>query len=289
MTKPLRNEHLKKYSNSLLQQDAVFLSILVGTLLISAGLSAFLILGNRLWEDICIRPECFNNVLVIFDVPIKVATAGVALAGLYALVFRSRQTALQIETAENALEEASRNNTYANYRAHKAEVFDEFDRIAEKRGFSVVQKNGLYRELFPLNGPQYFAHEGSVLNDGEQYAIARLIENYHNILDAIPTSRLKDNAEIVATKKHLAVRLLHIFNQIYFARTPQPHGGDGPGSLAVYLKEDVVNGLYQLYGILSELHTLSMLSEDVVRRPRLPSRIDGRDEVLTQLETPITA
>lgn len=248
--------------HSSLHEDPLFKGILWATGFCSVAIAAVIIGCNQLWAQFCTTPACFNNVLTIFKLPISVATAGITLAGLYALVFRSRQTALQIETAENALEEASRNNTYANYRAHKEEMCKEFDRIAADFDLVIPDKHFLYNNIFPKNSAKYFAPEGFHNPPSNKNMLVRLVESFNVIDQRLPRSPIDDLQELAGHKEMVIDILFNIFERLCCRRE---YDGECYRLKALgkdEIAEDMANSIYLAHYLLKDFCSLALLSDE---------------------------
>lgn len=141
-------------NNETLSKDKIFNTFFWGGIIL--GLVISFLIGLKNWKDfyLCWEPICFSNLLIIFKFPISIVTAGLTLSGFRAIVFRSKQTTMQIEGM-------IRQNNYSNYLAHKKEFMTILESI-EKQNFledrnekvlKFYNKEMLYSVLFPKNTP----------------------------------------------------------------------------------------------------------------------------------------
>lgn len=130
-----------------LWQDFSFRAVIITGTVISIGLTAWIIYQN--FEFLifpCASYECFSGILDVFKFPIAVATAFFALAGFVAVVFRSQQTAIQIQETINQ-------NTFKNYIDHKKQFMEMLKGFCEQYKVKFSDQEVLYSKLFPLNSP----------------------------------------------------------------------------------------------------------------------------------------
>jgi hypothetical protein len=108
---------------------------------------------NRSWLEAttCFEPRCFNNLLIIYELPITLVTALLALLGIYILVFRSEQTTTQIKHSKVI-------NTLNLYYKHKEETIKALIDAGNRLGFEFNENEGerTYKLLFPHNSPTWF-------------------------------------------------------------------------------------------------------------------------------------
>ena len=126
----------------------------------------------------------------LFETPIGIAKAGLAICGLYALAFRSQQTAEQIsktteqiDKAEKALEETKSNNIYSNYLRHKEATIVDFNTSAKRCRLQVSDPEVLYNRIFPKNSPFYFSPNPSMQEHG--YFLERLITDFNEVFHEV--------------------------------------------------------------------------------------------------------
>ncbi len=135
---------------------------------------------NLIW---CGSSRCFSDALEIFRFPVQTFTAGIALATLRALMFRSEQTAKQIDVAERQIKEVIKQNTFKNYFDHKNDflaLLGDFERNFDIRFKS---KNELYRSLFPFNTPNSFNASANL--DGASSSVEVLIDAYNKKMESL--------------------------------------------------------------------------------------------------------
>lgn len=145
----LKNEkqRAKKLSSDFSFNLAFWGGVILGLLL--SLVIAYLNHNNLDW---CSKPECFSNLLAIYDFPIKVAVALITLSGIRALVFRSEQSAIQIEETE-------KQNIFSNYVAHRCEFFNVLKKIESEKSVNFYESQELYSRFFPSNSPNYVEFE----------------------------------------------------------------------------------------------------------------------------------
>lgn len=98
----------------------------------------------------CPSYTCFNMSLEIFSFPIQAFSAGLVFAALRGIVFRSEQTARQIE-------EAIKQNVFKNYFDHSKGFLDVLDSVEQKYSIVFVDKKLMYKRFFPANSPFFFS------------------------------------------------------------------------------------------------------------------------------------
>ncbi len=101
-----------------LMDDVIFKTILCTFSILSISIVLVICFSNNYM--MCFKENCFNDLLVIFKLPINIFTGGMAIAGLRALIVRSQQTADQIELT-------FKQNLFTNYYKH----LEEFEKYLE--------------------------------------------------------------------------------------------------------------------------------------------------------------
>jgi hypothetical protein len=101
---------------------------------------------------------CLNNFLPAMKLPIGILTATVTLVGIWSLIFRSQQTAKQIELTLQS-------NTYDQYRAHKNDFKEVLDDLEKSFKVSFINPFRLYQLIYPNNNSQHviFQHSDTYL------------------------------------------------------------------------------------------------------------------------------
>ena len=185
-----------------LGQDGWFWSFIglgAAAALISLG---FIIFSDNLtW---CGNSTCFTDALEIFKFPIQAFTAGIALATLRALVFRSEQTAKQIENSLRQIDEAKNQNTYKNYFDHKKDFYDFLASLEDDFGIKFRNVHEMYGYLFPKNTPNNFSVLSHSL-DSSKSPLEFWVEKYNAVIASMKTDLLERNnsAMYVGWLRHL--------------------------------------------------------------------------------------
>ena len=139
------------------------------TLTIAVGL----IIATNNEYPLCFKVSCFSNLLVIYEIPIKIASTGIALAAFVALIHRSEQTNYQIDIT-------NRQNIFKNFMDHRAELFKVLDTLSEDYGISFKHRNDLYFKLFPKNNFQNVEFVSSA-TDNKDSKIISIISTYNDL------------------------------------------------------------------------------------------------------------
>jgi len=152
-----------------LLRDKGFLAILI-----IGGVLTTLITGAIVFNDLRhLDWDCtaagFETLYQALKFPIGCATATITLLGVWALVFRSQQTAKQID-------EAQKQNTFANYYKHKEEFIKSYQTQCEQKGLAVYSLESLYHKIYPNNSPTVFQVKAS--NNSDTY-LGNLITEYN--------------------------------------------------------------------------------------------------------------
>lgn len=162
-----------------LSEDPLFRRIVCLTLcvpLLVVGCIISLNVGKP-WFQLCFEPDCWNRLLEYFRVPIALLSAGFAIAGLYALVHRSQQTAIQINAAQA-------NSTFSNYIAHKKDFGEMISNLEREFPQFSYSQTGLYVKLFPHNNPKTMSYT-PLLADDDETIVARLARLYNDLVNAV--------------------------------------------------------------------------------------------------------
>jgi hypothetical protein len=125
----------------------------------------------------CFAASCFEEFLVIFKFPFQVFAAGLALAAIRGMVFRSEQTARQID-------ETIKQNTFKNYFDHKKDFFDLLKSLEDTYQIIFIDKKTLYEKLFPGNSPANFdiISRGT---SGNKSSLEFWVGSYNNAIGSI--------------------------------------------------------------------------------------------------------
>ncbi len=132
-----------------LGQDCVFRTLLFFGLLITAFVVVWILVID--WDSITFKCEsysCMASIMDVLKLPIAILTAVFAVAGFYAVVFRSQQTSIQIQ-------ESLSQNIFKNYMDHKKLFMDILSGLQEQKKIEISNKEQIYAELFPFNSPLY--------------------------------------------------------------------------------------------------------------------------------------
>ncbi len=130
-----------------LGQDCVFRTILILGLLITVAIILWILIVD--WDGltfICDSYSCMASMMDVLKLPIAILTAVFAVAGFYAVVFRSQQTSIQIQESLNQ-------NIFKNYLDHKKSFMDILSGLEENKKIEISNKEKIYAELFPFNSP----------------------------------------------------------------------------------------------------------------------------------------
>lgn len=128
----------------------------LGGPLLSGGICFLLIVnGDNLWWRFCFSSACFNDFVEIFKVPLAIAGLSIPLVAMFATLYRSKETSIQIGQSARQYSEAVSNNIFGNYIKHKESFVKymqgrERDLIVDGTRF-VVNAPALYERVFELN------------------------------------------------------------------------------------------------------------------------------------------
>lgn len=98
--------------------------------------------------------ECQQILLNTMKLPILTLTATATLVSLWALVFRSQQTAIQIDLT-------LQNNMYSHYLSHKSEFIEVLSYLEKTFSITFINPHGLYRRIFPNNNSNYWSPDST--------------------------------------------------------------------------------------------------------------------------------
>ena len=134
-------------------------------------------------------PHCLENLVSNMRVPIGILTVTLTLLGFWALIFRSGQTARQIELTSNQIELTINHNTFTNFLAHKKAFMELLGGLEEEYEVRFSNKENLYRKLFPRNAPN------NVDFTGHEEGVIFLIGRYNELEEEFREIRgiIKDN------------------------------------------------------------------------------------------------
>lgn len=155
-----------------LGQDCVFRTILFFGGLVTAGVIAWILRVD--WNDltfICKSYSCMASVMDVLKLPIAMLTAVFAVAGFYAVVFRSQQTSIQIQETLNQ-------NIFKNYLDHKKQFMDMLKGFEEQHHAKFFNKDELYVKFFPKNSPKHVDFH-AVVTGGDKSELEYLILEYN--------------------------------------------------------------------------------------------------------------
>lgn len=210
--------------------------------------------------------SCLNNFLPAMKLPIGILTATVTLVGIWSLIFRSQQTAKQIELT-------LKSNTYDQYRSHKDDFKEVLSDLEKTFGVSFINPFRLYQLIYPHNNPQSvsFTHHEKYLLDinNELKQLATELNSHLNWSDESFKPK-KIQLIKIATATHNLSFKLHCDVPKYFDLNELMH-------LDVELNELAdsypVNPYFTLKVCDAVLHALYSFSHK--ERPELPEFIDN--------------
>lgn len=166
MIKGLLNKIENDFEHKLIHSKVLKWIIVTG--LSSAVFITGIIVYNAWTIELC-RPifsgTCLSNFSYNMKFPATLITATLALSGFWALIFRSHQTSVQIETSQKQTQLTIDNNTFNNYIAHKKVFNDILEEIEDQHQCKVLHKSFIYDSIFPSNSPTHisFTSDGSYL------------------------------------------------------------------------------------------------------------------------------
>ena len=135
-------------------------------------ISTFIISTNDLYW--CSQIACFSRFLIIFDFPIKILSASLAISAFVALIHRSEQTRHQIEISINQ-------NIFKNYIDHKKDFMEMIALMESDFPIKITDKNALYKKLFPNNNTQNLEFTSAGKN-GDRSDLSFFIENHNKLI-----------------------------------------------------------------------------------------------------------
>jgi len=130
-------------------------------------------------------PHCLESLILNMKFPLGLATITVTIAGFRALLFRSNQTAKQIEVTLT-------NNTYTNYITHKKAFLQLLEDFEKKHNVTFSKDNGIYERLFSDNNKASFDAIGN------NEFINSAIKNYTYLCDL-----LNKNLDLLLDVNHM--------------------------------------------------------------------------------------
>lgn len=245
------------------------------TLTIAVGL----IIATNNEYPLCFKVSCFSNLLVIYEIPIKIASTGIALAAFVALIHRSEQTNYQIDIT-------NRQNIFKNFMDHRAELFKVLDTLSEDYGISFKHRNDLYFKLFPKNNFQNVEFVSSA-TDNKDSRIISIISTYNDFIEDYNSLIRKFEIEQPVPYKDLAewitrFMLLSASICVYPEKTKKVHenwqGYISP-MIIEGIPEDLDGFIFSIENVLLELSEFCFPNVDI------EILIDGRDhsEVINEV------
>jgi hypothetical protein len=139
-----------------------------------------------LFWSFCFEPRCFNNLLIIYEIPITLITALLALLGIYIIVFRSEQTATQIQQSDIL-------NTFNQYYKHKEETIKALIDAGNRLSFGFDEGERVYKLLFPHNSPTLFSPFSDAKNLNGILILKQVFENFKGQFTSFDMKRLSMN------------------------------------------------------------------------------------------------
>ncbi|GAA5445421.1 hypothetical protein Misp06_03624 [Microbulbifer sp. NBRC 101763] len=124
------------------------ITIFLATLIIS-GILAYQTLGSSPQYEVQISIGGIKNLLSYFSPVIQLCTGLLAILGIIALIFRSEQTAKQINHGNRLWEHEKRNSSYSNYLDHNERYQKLLGRIEQDQRVAFTDKTELYKACFP--------------------------------------------------------------------------------------------------------------------------------------------
>ena len=98
--------------------------------------------------------KCQQLLLTLMKLPILLLTATVTLGSLWGLVYRSQQTAIQIDLT-------LQNNMYSHYLSHKSEFIEIISDLEKTFEIRFINPYGLYRQIFTKNNSNYWSPDST--------------------------------------------------------------------------------------------------------------------------------
>lgn len=262
-----------------LYKNIYFNISLWGGVVIALILSSLIVINNDL--DGCLDVSCFSNFLNIFDFPIKAVSAGFILASFVALIHRSEQVWLQIESSKSQ-------NTFKNYLDHKKEFVDFLTLLEVDDGqIEIKNKTYLYKKFFPNNNVQNvrFTSEGE--SEGEESELYFRINEYNELVvtynkivgvHSIPNQQWDNKSIARWLSSYCAFSYkMHIFSKNTLSVNPS--WMQILGNSNDTLPEDVDSFIYSCEKIMSGLS--SFCFPNVVENKKIENRV-CRSNVVNQ-------
>jgi hypothetical protein len=248
--------------NESLLKNYLFSFSLFGGLAIAVVASTIIYFNNDLYR--CGKIVCFSYFLDAFDFPIKIASAGFALAGFAAILHRSEQTRQQLEHSISQ-------NIFKNYIDHKNEFMVNLTLLESDNAITIKNKSTLYKNLFPYNNIQNveFTSKGK---RGERSDLLFRIEEYNKLVTEF--NDIPPDFGEPTRKDDLKVFAQWISEYLVFSSKIQiePHpdkllkiGGDWKGIISSKVfkgvPEDMEDFIYIGEKVLTDLSSFSFPSE----------------------------
>jgi len=164
----------RKYNDEHLNESITELKSFKLTIIVTIFATIFslltIIISNDLYV-ICSSLDCIKNFSYYLELPFKIASSGLAIAGFIAIIHRSEQTKSQIKLALDQ-------NKFKNFIDHRAEFYKVITEIENDfKNIKVQNKPLFYKKLFPNNTPHNVeivsnyidpncVHEETSLGDG---------------------------------------------------------------------------------------------------------------------------
>lgn len=155
--------------------------------------------------------KCYSDFLIIFELPIKVVSASLAISGFIALLHRSEQTRYQIKIGQNQ-------NIFKNYIDHKKEFMLVLDSIESNGDISFTNKNTLYNRYFPYNTPKKIEFTSRGILDCKSKLLIlinshnELINEFNKIEDKYSLGTNDDNDIDLWLRSYLIITNIFISN-----------------------------------------------------------------------------
>lgn len=159
----------------------------------------------------CSNVKCYSDFLIIFELPIKVVSASLAISGFITLLHRSEQTRYQIEIGQNQ-------NIFKNYVDHKKEFMFVLDSIESNGAISFTNKNTLYNNYFPYNTPKNIEFTSRGILDSKSKLLIlinshnELINEFNKIEDKYSLGTYDDNDIDLWLRSYLIITNIFISN-----------------------------------------------------------------------------
>ncbi|WP_444912284.1 hypothetical protein [Microbulbifer sp. PAAF003] len=149
--------------------------------------------------EICPSSKCLNNYLIYHQPIIKVATALIAIATIIGLIFRTNQTAYQMEHEH-------RKTIFSHYFEHKKMFFDALKNLEKEHGIRFKEKNSLYSLWFTKNAIDNF--DISLIDSIGPLYVANRFEILRYNTRKIYRNRILSEEDLMLTQKELTIFLI---------------------------------------------------------------------------------